>query len=461
LKPQPFAAFVGLVAGIVFFSGCATEDARFGFSHGRADYEAFRPRAERLLEPNYLPFMAERLAIETAPQRWWRGVRNGVGIEVSPPEEWLVFCRWPERRFPLSVFIDPPAISEELLLSQAPGATRGPAGYVAAVDRALRLWEQGLEGLASFERVGRRGAADIVVRLRAGEPPGDDPYIQVLGTTPLGGACRYRGGDPRSGRVSVDFKVPTLDIYVADQHGLLLADQVERIALHEIGHALGMRTHSPIPADLMYRVVRDRLPRDELGTEDVNSFLSLYQLPNGTVYRQLGQEPAVAATPGPPEGPPRLELAPHVDSRLGYEIQLPHDWTRLATTYGVVAVDGLTWDYDASFQLNVRAYDTVREYLERYGAWHLSRGRVLASEPLEGTPHPGMRFLVGLEGERVEEIIMLEPGDGRVVVVIWDCGAADYPTWEPWFRASLETLELRSPRGPVPDRDYAPSDGDR
>ena len=101
-------------------------------------------------------------------------------------------------------------------------------------------------------------------------------------TTPLRGACRVEGGDP-SRRLDVRFSVGELRVRVADQYGLLLPDQVERIALHELGHALGMRGHSPIPADLMYPVVRDRLPRGELGTEDVNSFLSLYSLPKKVI----------------------------------------------------------------------------------------------------------------------------------------------------------------------------------
>lgn len=449
------AGLAGGFAATVLLVACATSEPGTGYVHTRAAYEAFRQQADGLLEPNYLPFMAERLVIESASDRLWRRLRGGLGFETTPAEEWLVFCRWPAERFPLAVFVEAPTLSDDLLQSQAPGAARDPAGYVKAVERALTLWEQGLEGLVTFDRVSQRSAAEIVLRLRAGKPPGDDPYVQVLGTTPLGGACRYRGGDPRTGRVDADFRVPTLDIFVADQYGLLLADQVERIALHEIGHALGMRNHSPIPADLMYRVVRDRLPRGELGTEDVNSFLSLYRLPHGTVYRQLGdEEPKSAPDRGPPEGAPRLALAPHVDPRLGYEIQLPRGWTRLETTYGVVAVDGLTWDYEVSFQLNIRAYDSVREYLERFGAWHLARGRVLDSGPIEGGPYPGMHFVLAVEGDRIEEITLLEPGDGRIVVVIWDCATRDHAGWQPWLRAALASLELRSPRSPATDRDY-------
>ena len=198
------AARAGLLIAIGLLTACAAQEARLGYVHGRAEYHAFRQQRDGLLEPNYLPFMAERLVIESRAGRFSRRLRAGLGLDVAPAEEWLVFCHWPADRFPLAVFIEAPAISEDLLLSQAPGATRDAAGYVKGVERALRLWEQALEGLVTFERVSRRSAADVVVRLRAGEPPGDDAFIQVLGTAPLGGACRYRGGDPRSGQAIAD-----------------------------------------------------------------------------------------------------------------------------------------------------------------------------------------------------------------------------------------------------------------
>lgn len=456
MNPCVRASTTRLAVLALFLSACVGGEGVRGYGHTRSEYRAFREREPDVLEPNYLPFMSERLVLESQGARAVRRVRGWLGLAGAPLEEWLVFCRWPSEAFPLAVYVQPPVISEELLQAQPPAASRGPGGYVTAVERALRLWEEGLEGLVAFEAAKTRREADIVLRLRVGEPPGDDPYIQVLGATPLGGACRYRGGDPESGRVDVDFHVPTLDIYVADQHGLLLADQVERIALHEIGHALGMRNHSPIPADLMYRVVRDRLPRGELGTEDVNSFLSLYSLPNGTIYGRVAPGEPAPFPHGPPLGPPRLALAPHVDARRGFEIQLPEGWTRVETTYGVVAVDGVTWDYEVSFQLNVRAYPTARDYLERYGAWHLGRGRILESGEVEGLRYPGVRFLVEADGGRVEEITLLEPGDGRVVVVIWDCEASEQEAWRRWFRATLASLELRSPRVPAADRSYEP-----
>ena len=143
----------------------------------------------------------------------------------------------------------------------------------------------------------------------------------------------------------------------------------------------------------MYPVVRDRLPRGELGTEDVNSFLSLYSLPNGTVYRALPAARRARPAPAPlPEARPSSSSRPHVDARLGFEIQLPRGWTRLDTAYGVVAVDGTTWDYEASFQVIVRGFGSIDDYLERYGEWHLGRGRIPRRGATAVAGPPARRF---------------------------------------------------------------------
>jgi hypothetical protein len=423
------------------------------YLHNRGDYEAFRARFPELLEPNYLPFMAVRVAVEPLAAR----LARRLGLLRGPAREALVFCHWEAGDFPLAIHVEPPEIPAELV---AEGHGRGPADYVAAVERALRLWEQGLEGLARFESAADADRAELVLRLTAEPTVVDDPEVQVLGTTPVASACRVVGGDPASGRVAVRFRVRELRVNVADEFGLLLPDQVERIALHELGHALGMRTHSPIPADLMYPVVRDRLPPGELGTEDVNSFLSLYQLPSGTVYRLLEPPLGPPSAPPLPQGPPELELAPHVDARLGYEIQLPRGWTRLDTGIGVVAVDGTTWDYAASFQVIVRGFASVDDYLERHGDWHLGHGRIVEARSAQVAGRPARRFRVDGADGRSEELVLVGSGDGRVVVVLWDCATPDLATFRPWFEASLETLELRAARGRERGRDYRGA-GDR
>jgi len=199
-----------------------------------------------------------------------------------------------------------------------------------------------------------------------------------------------------------------------------------------------MRGHSPIPADLMYEVARDRLPPEGLGVEDVNSFLSLYALPNGTVYLDPAERDPVERRALPPDTP-RLQIAPHVDTRLGFEVQVPEGWMRIATSYGVIAVNGTSWDYDASVQVIVRRFARLEEYLRLHGPAHVGRAEVL-DRP---------------RGTR-EDLVFLETGDGRVAIVIAECPAGLFAAYAPWFEAVLGSLEIASRGRPPGDRDYHP-----
>jgi hypothetical protein len=426
-------------------AGAAEEDYR----HNRHDYEAFRARTPGLLEPNYLPFMATAVEL---PRSGLAGVAQRLGLDAGAARRAFVFCRWRDDAFPLAVHVEEPLIHPALEDEIRPHA---PVEYVAAVERALRRWEHALEGRVRFRRVEAGEAPDLVLRVLGEQAPAHGDAVTVLGSTPLREACRVRGV-AAGGRYDVEFRVAELRIFVADRHGLLLPEQVEAVALHEIGHALGMAGHSPIPADLMFEQAADRLPQGELGTEDVNSFLSLYALPPGTLYVELPAAPAAGSAAPPSPGPPRLDLAPHVDTRLGYEVQTPLGWTRMDTGRGLVAVDGTTWDYEASFQVIVRPFDSVESYLERHGAWHFQGARVEARLETRLASCRAVRFRLapnplGL----VEEYGFVESGDGRVLVLISEYPAEHAAAYRPVFEAILASLELRK-AGAEGDREYRP-----
>jgi hypothetical protein len=222
------------------------------------------------------------------------------------------------------------------------------------------------------------------------------------------------------------------------------------VALHEIGHALGMRGHSPVPGDLMYAVARDRTVGLEshrvgvpgLSPQDVNSFVSLYELPNGAIFAHAsgsGATERLAARPGPP----RLAMGPYVDPRLGFEFRPPKGWMRVPTAQGVVVVDGVTWEPSPSLQVVVHRYPTIESFLERYGAYYRTRGRMSRPEPLRVAGRRALRLAIEDDaGLAFEEVTLIETGDGRILVVTGECPpelAADY---QPWFRAALETLEI-------------------
>jgi len=389
----------------------------------RRDYREFAEERPEVLEPNYLPFMAYPFRDP-----------DGEGFVMA-------LCRWPEEAMPLAVWVETPEIPEGLQDEFDP---KDPAIYAAAVTSALRRFERELEGFVRFRLVEEREDARLELRLVAEEAPLPDPDKQVLGAIPLGQACKSRGRSAGPDRLDVEFRVEALRIYLADRFGLLNDDQVEWIALHEIGHALGMRSHSPIPADLMYEIVRDRVMVRELSAQDVNSFVSLYRLPNGTVFTRLAEAaPAEREPPPPPSGPPELALAPHVDPRLGFDLHPPDGWMRVAMPRGVAVVDGVTWDYSASFQVIVERYPTIEAYLARYGPAYLSHGWILENDYVEVDGHRALRVVVeGFERGFTESVVFIESGDGRVVVVIADAPVEVFDAYRPWFDATLASLSI-------------------
>ncbi|UCE87093.1 MAG: matrixin family metalloprotease [Deltaproteobacteria bacterium] len=389
----------------------------------RADYAAFRARHPRLIEPNYLPFMLHRVQL---------GGR-----------ELLVVCRWADDRSPLPVHIESPRIPASLQDEVHPQTADA---YAQAARRALAEWQRGLEGLVRFRTTPVRREAALRVRLIGKAAPHPDASIKVLGATSMRDACRATGGDPASERIEVRFEVPEVRVYLADEFGLLNPSQIERVVLHELGHALGMYGHSRRITDLMHESLPDVPTVENLSMQDVNSFVTLYQLPNGTVYRRgpWGEAPAAAAAPS--ASAPELAIAPHVDARHGFELHPPAGWMRIELPTGMVALDGVSWDFDATFQVMVRNYPTIESYVERHAAAHLGDAWVVGRQESEVAGRRALRFsLRRPRGALVEELTFIEVGDGRLFIVSADCPSDRYEAYRPWFDAALASLEIREP----------------
>ncbi len=394
----------------------------------RRDYQAFKEAWPSLLEPNYLPFMVHRFEGDAA--------RGDV----------LVFCRWPDDRLPLRVFVEPPEIAPDVQDEFSP---IGPDELVQAVLVAMDEWEEQLEGVVRFERVSTPEAAQLRIVMHGREAPERAPGMRVLGSTEsLARACLAHGWDPEHDRIVTSFDVPSLDLYLADEHGLLAPELVRRLALHEIGHALGMRGHSPSPGDLMYPRLDRAPPRAGLSTQDVNSFLSLYSMPAGTQYGDVPVEPPPPPLPpAPPSGPPVLALAPWVDARFGFELQLPAGWLRIEEPHGLLATHGPSWDYDASLRVLVWPADSLEQFLDRYrdellgGAWFRAQRRMVVFG------RPALEIEVeDAAGEYVQRFRFAELPEGRVMVLVSEAPIDHAEAWWPWFDAVLATLEVWSGR---------------
>jgi hypothetical protein len=237
--------------------------------------------------------------------------------------------------------------------------------------------------------------------------------------------------------------VGELTLYVADDFGLLMPEQVRRVALHEIGHALGMPGHSPLSTDLMYRILGEDRRVDALSILDLNSFLSLYRLPNGSHYGRtsLGEiEPVGPAEP--PSGAPELSLSPYVDARIGFAIRTPARWLRVETPNGFFAANGPFWDFDASLEIFVWPVPTIESYLQRFAPMFFADGWVQHFGWMVVNGRRALQVSFEEADGRSADFIVIELGDGRVMMVLSHCPREFREAWQPWFRASLSSLHL-------------------
>ena len=421
------------------------------YQPNRLDYEQFRSRVQgefrdsgedRILEPNYLPFVAHAM-----PRP------KGGGRD-------LVLCRWLDEQMPLDVYIQPPVIGDDLQREFRPVE---PSAYVAAVASALASWEEQLEGLVRFRRVESEEMATLVFRIHGEVAPEAEAGFRGLGRTEaINSACRSANGSGETGRRKVRFELPWLDVYVADEVGLLTPHQVEGVTLHEIGHALGMLGHSPIPVDLMFNVPTDRIYgkgrdaslRDALSLEDVNTFVSLYRLPNGTVIvPDLDKARDREVGSNLPDETPRLAMAPHVNAREGFEVRVPEGWIRVASEYGLFVANGPIWDHDASLEIFFWPHPTIEDYLSRFGRVLFRGTRSIYRAPVVIDGRPGVQMIVESATEAViKEFIFVELGDGRLMIILCEASSDTAVAWRPYFLASVRSLQIWKPHGSRPRR---------
>ncbi len=142
--------------------------------------------------------------------------------------------RWALSRLPLKVYIE-----------EAPlGIRNFQPGFVAEVRRGLDVWCAALENQLSYRQVSIKEQADIRVSWvnsidsQAYSEEGRTAYTAGLMTP------HYQGD-----RIDyMDVKIATFDILGKPQS----SEQIHAVAVHELGHSLGLMGHSDQPGDIMY-----------------------------------------------------------------------------------------------------------------------------------------------------------------------------------------------------------------
>ena len=165
-----------------------------------------------------------------------------------------VLLRWPERKMPLRVYLTVPP----------EGLFPDPRVMHDAVRRGILDWSDVAEpGIPRFVFVDAIGDADIPI-VWAEEPAGDW-YIA---------RCAYLIRPVRR-HFDVDH------IMVTGRWADRIADpnDVYRMVLHEVGHALGIGGHSPKAGDIMFASIKGGA--QGLSERDRNTLKALYARPIG------------------------------------------------------------------------------------------------------------------------------------------------------------------------------------
>jgi len=151
-------------------------------------------------------------------------------------------------RMPLKVFI-----------SDGRGVSGWNSGMKLAVVYAMRAWQTATHNRIYFTQVDSEANADIVVHWRKNFSDG------ILGISPL-----QTVGDTI---VQSDVNLAT---YYPDSNAPIPSEDLKAIAVHEMGHAIGLRGHSPNPDDIMF--FSKTRPQNTLSQRDINTIGMLYKL---------------------------------------------------------------------------------------------------------------------------------------------------------------------------------------
>jgi predicted Zn-dependent protease len=136
---------------------------------------------------------------------------------------------WPQASNPIPVYI---RLEED------------QAAFLPAIEESLHQWEAASQGRIQFREIGSDANAKIIISLQAG--PLEHPNMEV-------GHASYNLEPDAEGKehlkVAVEVNTGERATPIPLKDRLI---QVRRLALHELGHALGIWGHSPDPGDIMY-----------------------------------------------------------------------------------------------------------------------------------------------------------------------------------------------------------------
>lgn len=148
------------------------------------------------------------------------------------------------------------------------------ANMKQAVTTAMRAWQSATHGRVTFAQTYTENNADIIVRWQRNFSD------NILGVSP------YQSIGDTLIRSDIN-----LAVYYPDSNNPIPYGELVSIATHEMGHAIGLKGHSPYPEDIMFFSINHDSDQG-LSQRDVNTIGMLYKL-DADVQNNTGMSTAM------------------------------------------------------------------------------------------------------------------------------------------------------------------------
>jgi predicted Zn-dependent protease len=162
------------------------------------------------------------------------------------------YVRWPVTRTPIKVFIESG--------SSVPGYRQE---FKSILLKSFDAWQQASNARIKFSYVDSAEAADIKCIWT-------DDIKQMMSSAEGGHALVVPDA---KGICQATITILTKSMHQPNE---ISVSEMQRICLHEIGHALGITAHSPISNDIMYARTTSSDANNELTQRDKNTLFMLY-----------------------------------------------------------------------------------------------------------------------------------------------------------------------------------------